>query len=131
MVVEQQTEKGTLLIQSSERLHSRGNVCLQKQAQYCQSAILRFLKKKGKKKKRNSQFRKQTELSLCSLLIKPRSIKVGLTLRWRQICHSLASADFFFFFLGPHPQYMEVPRLGVQSELQVPAYTTATAQHGI
>lgn len=52
MVVEQQTEKGTLLIQSSERLHSRGNVCLQKQAQYCQSAILRFLKKKGKKKKK-------------------------------------------------------------------------------
>ena len=30
-------------------------------------------------------------------------------------------------FLGPHPQYMEVPSLGVQSELQLPAYTTATA----
>ena len=27
--------------------------------------------------------------------------------------------DFFFFlvFLGPHPQHMEVPRLGVESEL--------------
>ena len=34
---------------------------------------------------------------------------------------------FFFGFLGPHPQYMEVPRLGVESELQRPAYTTATA----
>ena len=36
---------------------------------------------------------------------------------------------FFFFlvFLGPHPQYMEVPRLGVESELQLLAYTTATA----
>ena len=31
------------------------------------------------------------------------------------------------FFLGPHMQHMEVPRPGVQSELQLPAYTTATA----
>ena len=30
-----------------------------------------------------------------------------------------------FCFLGPHPRYMEVPRLGVKSELQLPAYTTA------
>ena len=34
---------------------------------------------------------------------------------------------FFFVFLGLHPQHMEVPRLGVQLELQLPAYTTATA----
>ena len=35
---------------------------------------------------------------------------------------------FFFFFclLGPHPWHMEVPRSGVESELQLPAYTTAT-----
>ena len=33
----------------------------------------------------------------------------------------------FFFFLGPHLQHMEVPRLGVKLELQLPAYTTATA----
>ena len=26
-------------------------------------------------------------------------------------------ADFFFVFLGLHPWFMEVPRLGVQSEL--------------
>ena len=31
----------------------------------------------------------------------------------------------FFVFLGRHPQHMEVPRLGVQSELQLLAYTTA------
>ena len=31
----------------------------------------------------------------------------------------------FFVFSGPQP--MEVPRLGVQSELQLPAYTAATA----
>ena len=34
---------------------------------------------------------------------------------------------FFFTFLGPHLWYMEVPSLGVESELQLPAYTTATA----
>ena len=34
---------------------------------------------------------------------------------------------FFFFFLGPHPRHMEVPRLGIQSELQPLAYATATA----
>jgi len=32
-----------------------------------------------------------------------------------------------FVFLGPHPWQMDVPRLGVESELQLPAYTTATA----
>ena len=29
--------------------------------------------------------------------------------------------------LGPHLPYMEVPRLGVELELELPAYTTATA----
>ena len=33
----------------------------------------------------------------------------------------------FSFFLGPHPQHMEVPRLGMEAELQLPAYTIATA----
>ena len=32
---------------------------------------------------------------------------------------------FFFFFLGPYLRYMEVPRVRVQSELQLPAYTKA------
>ena len=32
-----------------------------------------------------------------------------------------------FAFSGPHPRHMEVPRLGVEPELQLPAYTTATA----
>ena len=32
---------------------------------------------------------------------------------------------FFFCFLGPHLQHMEVPRPGVKLELQLPAYTTA------
>ena len=31
-----------------------------------------------------------------------------------------------FVFLGPYPQHMEVPRLRVKLELQLPAYTRAT-----
>ena len=34
---------------------------------------------------------------------------------------------FCFCFLGPHQQHMEAPWLGVESELQLPAYATATA----
>ena len=34
---------------------------------------------------------------------------------------------FFFCFLGPHQQHMEVPRLGIESELQPLAYARATA----
>ena len=34
---------------------------------------------------------------------------------------------FFFGFLGPHPQHKESPSLGVESELQLLAYSTATA----
>ena len=33
----------------------------------------------------------------------------------------------FLFLLGPHPGHMEVPGLGGDLELQLPAYTTATA----
>ena len=33
---------------------------------------------------------------------------------------------FVFFFLGPHLQHMEVPRLGAKSELALQGYTTAT-----
>ena len=34
---------------------------------------------------------------------------------------------FFLSSLGPHLWHMEVPRLGVESELYMLAYTTATA----
>ena len=39
---------------------------------------------------------------------------------------------FYFYFLsfvlgGPHPRHMEVPRLGVELELQLPAHARATA----
>ena len=34
---------------------------------------------------------------------------------------------YLFCFLEPQVQHMEVPKLGVESELQLPAYTLATA----
>ena len=63
---------------------------------------------------------------------------VGQGLRWQEMTNDLqsqltASDDpptlFFFFFglLGLHLQHMEVPRLGVKSVLQLPAYTTGTS----
>ena len=35
---------------------------------------------------------------------------------------------FLIFFLGLHLRHVEVPSLGVKSELQLPAYATATAK---
>ena len=42
-------------------------------------------------------------------------------------CLFFSFSFFFFGFLGPHPQHMEVPRLGVKSQPQLPAYATVTA----
>ena len=38
---------------------------------------------------------------------------------------------FIFCFLGLHQGHMEFPRLGVESNLQLPAYTTATAMRDL
>ena len=35
--------------------------------------------------------------------------------------------NFFFVFLGPYLRHMELPRIGVESELQLLVYPTATA----
>ena len=43
-----------------------------------------------------------------------------------QVGRPAFSLTSFFCFLGLHPQHMEVPRLGVQSELQLLACITAT-----
>ena len=37
---------------------------------------------------------------------------------------------YYFCFLGPYSWHMEDPRLGVQSELQLLAYTTAHSNIG-
>ena len=50
--------------------------------------------------------------------------------------HSFVLMDYYylfiylFIFFRPHRRHMEVPRLGAESELQLPAYTTATATPG-
>ena len=51
---------------------------------------------------------------------------------WASLSCSWIYWEGFFFlcsfsFLGPHQQHIEIPRLGVKSELQLPAYTTDTA----
>ena len=38
---------------------------------------------------------------------------------------------YIFCFPGPHQQHMEVPRLGVELELQLPAYATTTAMQDL
>ena len=52
---------------------------------------------------------------------------------WGHICRKFKGSRqiFFFVFLGPHPRHMDVPRLGVESELQLPAYTTAIAARNL
>ena len=42
-------------------------------------------------------------------------------------CVPFCKLKTFFFLLGPRLWHVEVPRLGVKSELQLLAYTTATA----
>ena len=50
----------------------------------------------------------------------------GIEYEFSNIC-CLIYLFIYLVFLGPHPRPMEVPRLGVQSELQLPAYITARA----
>ena len=45
-----------------------------------------------------------------------------LLLLWLDFYHIIIS---YFVFLGLHPQHVEVPRLGVESELPLLAYATA------
>ena len=49
---------------------------------------------------------------------------------WNCPAISLSLFFFFFFFIGPHLWHMEVLRLGVKSELQLLAYTTAHSNAG-
>ena len=52
---------------------------------------------------------------------------------WLVVTDFLVPKSFFvclfpcFVFLGPHQWHMEVPRLGIELELQLPAYATAIA----
>ena len=62
--------------------------------------------------------------SFCKLVYAPKS-------PFNHVTFFFSSFFFFFFFfsfvfLGLHLWHMEVPRLGVKLELQLPAYATAT-----
>ena len=59
-------------------------------------------------------------LNYFSCVIFPRSCN-------NSFCKGGNSFFLPFFFPGPHPWHMEVPRLGFESQLQLPAYTTDTA----
>ena len=66
--------------------------------------------------------------STCQRIVGPGSVKTLL----EELQTDSFFLSFFFFlvflpFLGLFPWHMEVPRLGVESELQLLAYTTATA----
>ena len=54
--------------------------------------------------------------------------KFGKTRHYLSLAMLQAENRFylFFCFLGSHLQHMEVPRLGVESELQLLVYSTAT-----
>ena len=58
----------------------------------------------------------------------PMGIKpMGLAQLLPQTLCAFLFVFFCLVFLGPHPQHMEVLRLGVKLELQLQAYITATA----
>ena len=50
----------------------------------------------------------------------------SVTASWES-CSKVYQFFFLFVFLGPHLRHRDVPRLGVESELQLPTCTTATA----
>ena len=63
----------------------------------------------------------------CPLIRFYISLHKGLSCFVGYILRILMAFFLLNVFLGPHPQHMEVPRLGVESELQLFAYPTATA----
>ena len=65
---------------------------------------------------------------MCSLLT--QAVEVASCTVGRAQNEGVYRTGFFFFFfcfLGPHLQPMEVPSLGVESKLQWLAYATVTA----
>ena len=72
---------------------------------------------------------------MCPYTTYPGSLIMNI-LYWCSTCviihqpiyiYALFCFVLFFCFLELHPRHMEVTRLGIELELQLPAYTTATA----
>ena len=59
---------------------------------------------------------------LLFLSIQPSATRLTFIIPYINLCHFL-----FFLLFRAHPRHTEVPSLGGESELQLPAYTTATA----
>ena len=67
-------------------------------------------------------------------VIKLRKMNINSSTKEGQACKGFLEDSWrnhnffiFFVFLGMHPWHTEVPRLGVESELQPLVYATATA----
>ena len=69
------------------------------------------------------------EFLLLTLLFRPLKLVLQCSLYLLSSLCGFCSIFFFFFFffLGLHLRHMEIPRLGVESKLQLPAYTIAIA----
>ena len=57
----------------------------------------------------------------------PRRQPLQKETRKKMQCCKFCFLSLAFFFLGLHLRHVEIPRWGVKSELQLQAYTTATA----
>ena len=65
--------------------------------------------------------------SLTALTLQPQTLLYYFSLVLKASHYFLS---LFFFFLGLHLQHMEASRLGVELELQLPAYTTICSNTG-
>ena len=67
----------------------------------------------------------ETDFFFMKQLCRPGNFKFAVSM----VQNIILSCTFFFFFvfLGPHTQHKDIPKLGVEWELQLPANTTATA----
>ena len=54
-------------------------------------------------------------------------LKSKKSMQKKSLMQKMPKFFFSFFFLGPHLWHMEVPKLGIKSEPQLPAYVTAVA----
>ena len=52
----------------------------------------------------------------------------GFLRNWKKPTIFYRFSFFVVVFLGPHPRHMEIPKLGGELELQLPASTTVTAK---
>ena len=68
-------------------------------------------------------------VAFCSEKVISQSIVESVVALW-SLCWFWGFFCFVFCFLGLHGWHMEVPSLGIESELQLLAYTTAIAMPG-